>query len=177
MRGEGIDGLMENPQSFLIGDFMQKIRVLSLRYRLCLLVFLFYFLMFKVIQTEISGCNIDKRFCFCRHIEILPSLIKPDKCILCNVPGNSIFFRIFPGKTEYGFELELEKSFKSLATGQHPVKNVRLKIETDKTNKRFCKYTSLIVFLRFVRFFLFFNPVFGFSTHPFFKLNRYNYKE
>lgn len=102
-----------------------------------------------MIQTEIPGCDIDKRFCFFRHVEIPSALIKPDKCILCNVPGNSIFFRIFPDKTVYGFEIELEKSFKSLAIGQHPVKNVRLKIETDKTNKRFCKYTFLIVFLRF----------------------------
>ena len=108
-----------------------------------------YFLVFKMIQTEIPGCDIDKRFCFFRHVEIPSALIKPDKCILCNVPGNSIFFRLFPDKTVYGFEIELEKSFKSLAIGQHPVKNVRLKIETDKINKRFCKYTFLIVFLRF----------------------------
>ena len=101
MRGESVDGLMENPQSFLIGDFMQKIRVLCFRYRLCLLVLLFYFLVFKMIQTEIPGCDIDKRFCFFRHVEIPSALIKPDKCILCNVPGNSIFFRIFPDKTVF----------------------------------------------------------------------------
>lgn len=159
---------MENPQSFLIGDFMQKIRVLCFRYRLCLLVLLFYFLVFKMIQTEIPGCDIDKRFCFFRHVEIPSALIKPDKCILCNVPGNSIFFRIFPDKTVYGFEIELEKSFKSLAIGQHPVKNVRLKIETDKTNKRFCKYTSLIVFLRFVRFFFVFQSGFWIFYSPVF---------